>query len=135
MFIAAMSPPSPCCLLALLQEFELPGIGSIGGFSGDRKSSEFFFSFTSKPKLQSSVDVTVIFTALSGCQMCQQGSMYHLSSSSSGTVNKLLLTGCLPGLVLLPASCHAVLCRSMCCAHDMRCCHQATIFACVDNQL
>jgi hypothetical protein len=31
-----------------LQEFELPGIGSIGGFSGDRKSSEFFFSFTSE---------------------------------------------------------------------------------------
>lgn len=30
-----------------VQEFELPGIGSIGGFSGDRKSSEFFFSFTS----------------------------------------------------------------------------------------
>jgi hypothetical protein len=30
------------------QDFELPGIGSVGGFSGSRKSSEFFFSFTSK---------------------------------------------------------------------------------------
>eukprot|EP00879_Flechtneria_rotunda_P018448 GHRR01019352.1.p1 GENE.GHRR01019352.1~~GHRR01019352.1.p1 ORF type:complete len:520 (+),score=168.42 GHRR01019352.1:95-1654(+) len=31
----------------LLQEFQLPGIGSVGGFSGNRKSREFFFSFTS----------------------------------------------------------------------------------------
>eukprot|EP00878_Enallax_costatus_P029867 GHUV01032432.1.p1 GENE.GHUV01032432.1~~GHUV01032432.1.p1 ORF type:complete len:735 (+),score=227.44 GHUV01032432.1:207-2411(+) len=31
----------------LVQEFDLPGIGSVGGFSGNRKSKEFFFSFTS----------------------------------------------------------------------------------------
>lgn len=31
----------------LVQEFELPGIGSVGGFSGTRKSKEMFFSFTS----------------------------------------------------------------------------------------
>jgi hypothetical protein len=37
-------------LAASLQEFELPGIGSIAGFSGDRKSSEFFFSFTSETR-------------------------------------------------------------------------------------
>ncbi|KAF8058088.1 Prep [Scenedesmus sp. PABB004] len=30
-----------------VREFELPGIGSVSGFSGNRKSSEFFFSFTS----------------------------------------------------------------------------------------
>jgi hypothetical protein len=36
-------------LLLLLQEFELPGIGSVGGFSGTRKTQEMFFSFTSKP--------------------------------------------------------------------------------------
>lgn len=32
---------------AAFQEFELPGLGSVGGFSGNRKSKEFFFSFTS----------------------------------------------------------------------------------------
>lgn len=31
----------------LVQEFPLPGIGSIGGFSGSRKGTEFFFSFQS----------------------------------------------------------------------------------------
>ena len=36
----------PCCRRCR-QEFELPGIGNIGGFSGDRKGSEFFFSFAS----------------------------------------------------------------------------------------
>jgi hypothetical protein len=35
-------------LLLLLQEFAMPGIGSVGGFSGTRKSKEMFFSFTSK---------------------------------------------------------------------------------------
>lgn len=32
----------------MLQEFALPGIGSVGGFSGTRKSKEMFFSFTSE---------------------------------------------------------------------------------------
>ncbi|KAL6754676.1 prolyl oligopeptidase [Haematococcus lacustris] len=32
---------------SLRKEFELPGLGSITGFSGERKDSEFFFSFTS----------------------------------------------------------------------------------------
>jgi prolyl oligopeptidase len=31
----------------VIKELELPGIGSVGGFSGSRKQSEFFFSFTS----------------------------------------------------------------------------------------
>jgi hypothetical protein len=33
---------------ALVQEFQLPGIGSIGGFSGSRKGTEFFYSFQSE---------------------------------------------------------------------------------------
>lgn len=45
-------PHHLCCAvllcLAALQEFELPGIGSIAGFSGNRKGSEFFFNFTSE---------------------------------------------------------------------------------------
>ncbi|KAG7670094.1 putative Prolyl endopeptidase [Nannochloris sp. 'desiccata'] len=30
----------------IIKELQLPGIGSVGGFSGSRKFSEFFFSFT-----------------------------------------------------------------------------------------
>lgn len=37
-------------MLYCLQEFEMPGIGSVGGFSGTRKNKEMFFSFTSKCK-------------------------------------------------------------------------------------
>ena len=43
-------PHMPAVLL--LQEFELPGIGSVGGFSGTRKSKEMFFSFTSEGTVQ-----------------------------------------------------------------------------------
>lgn len=43
-----LPPPS---LVLLPQEFELPGIGSVGGFSGTRKSKEMFFSFTSELEL------------------------------------------------------------------------------------
>lgn len=32
----------------LVQNFALPGIGSIGGFSGSRKGTEFFYSFQSE---------------------------------------------------------------------------------------
>jgi len=32
---------------ALVREFSLPGVGSVTGFSGERKDDEFFFSFTS----------------------------------------------------------------------------------------
>ncbi len=32
----------------LLRELLLPGLGSVGGFSGDRKGTDFFFSYTSK---------------------------------------------------------------------------------------
>lgn len=32
---------------SLVREFALPGIGSIGGFSGTRKGTEFFYSFQS----------------------------------------------------------------------------------------
>ncbi len=32
----------------LLRELPLPGLGSVGGFSGDRKGTEFFFSYTSE---------------------------------------------------------------------------------------
>lgn len=33
---------------SLVQNFALPGIGSIGGFSGSRKGTEFFYSFQSE---------------------------------------------------------------------------------------
>lgn len=42
-------PPriSLCGAGDLIREFALPGVGSVTGFSGERKDDEFFFSFTS----------------------------------------------------------------------------------------
>lgn len=51
----------PQAAALLLQEFELPGIGSIGGFSGTRKSKEMFFSFTSESTAAAAASAIVAY--------------------------------------------------------------------------